>query len=842
MPEPDEFRVKFQHQGSDYDLRLVKGEKSDYSVTINGVRYAVLGDKDKLKTACEILESISLNSVLSSEDLKQKLSVRKDLSFPVQKTVDVSTTTFQGMGAAAAAAGATALMAQVEVKGVAASRAVRETQIREAAETLSRELKEFASKTIKEKGLGQGALLVQVVGVKGYEQPMVFGNRSVNDPTPVDEHSVGRTGSGAKLWAGLLTKILTKKYGKRFQLSDGLGKFASQDVLRKFGKIAPDGRVEVDPKLAERITVEGLICMMAGLEYEMPPIDDNSESTLDQFLRGQEVGEGSILMLYNPEDKVNFYTNNICLIAYPIEKAYKKVLAEDLITKHQLNPNQTLRELLPQLEVHRKECQEKIRKTEEEIKRLRTQQGLAKEIAPHESRLALLRTDLAKLKIPDAALDITLKDLLECDTAYTKPPSSVYVYDTLDLFLMPSNNHHVDYEEIMKRELLRPMGMDQSGFRNVPGAHMDVTYENPDTHKDESRSPPLGHISWHAASFGRTTLTDSAKLARGLSDPRGLVGKDKGVLLSPEELEDVFRAHGHYEGWGLGGAELTCGGRVVDKGGSFNQDQYSFWVDRDSGVGMVAMCNCGRRPDDSLNAFKERVEHVNYPHAKAVVKDKEGTPLGIGLDFFFAHPLKREDVHKVFEGSRGRVALLFDYERAQKGFIHWSGTPLEVEKQADGSFRVITAGRFKDVEIRKFTAKSGKEYLSLSGTSFVEVPKNLPSEADKKHAESEYTNFSGTYVNKERPDWGVLEFRVFDDGKGNRVLAAGEGGKPDSEFVPQGIVKVEANSIMFNGHDRQPPDKIFRFVRESEHAPWRLQVLDYVSKTTRPPIEERPKT
>jgi hypothetical protein len=76
-----------------------------------------------------------------------------------------------------------------------------------------------------------------------------------------------------------------------------------------------------------------------------------------------------------------------------------------------------------------------------------------------------------------------------------------------------------------------------------------------------------------------------------------------------------------------------------------------------------------------------------------------------------------------------------------------------------------------------------------------------------------------------------------EDRKGNILLGAREGVKGD--FVPQGIVKVEPNSILFNGHDRQPPDKIFRFVRESESAPWRLQVLDYASKQF---IEERQKS
>lgn len=201
---------------------------------------------------------------------------------------------------------------------------VQQMQMKEACLTFSRGLKEHASK------LGEGALLVQIVGVKGSEDPLVLGQRSVNDPTtPIDENTIGRTGSGVKLWAGLLTNILTSKYGQFIRMSDGLGRFLPQEALRKFGRINPDG--SNDRELAQKISVEGLIGMMAGLEYEQPDVREKPpETTLDQYLR-YEVGDGSIYMLYDPQDRINFYTNNICFVAYPIEKAYKKVLAAKLI-------------------------------------------------------------------------------------------------------------------------------------------------------------------------------------------------------------------------------------------------------------------------------------------------------------------------------------------------------------------------------------------------------------------------------------------------------------------------------------------------------------------------------
>lgn len=869
MSSPQEMHLRFQHLGTDYNIDLVKGEKADHSVEINGVVYAVLGDQEKLETACKILASVSLDSITSEKDLIGRLSLREDISFPqAQKTDTVGTAIlikpqlpsqekvkklekaqkhldrlkFQRDHTKSGKAGRakkSSLNSQIAIqeKRVQELRADPEIQIKEACEELTHDLREYANKNLR-----QGALLVQVVGVNGAEKPLVFGKRSVNDAIPVrvNENTIGRTGSGAKLWGGLLTNVLTSKYGQYIQMDDGLGKFAPKEALRKFGRIGPDGENIVDAELAKEISVEGLAGMMAGLEYEQPQPRNPPISTLDQFLRGTEIREGSIHILYHPRDKINFYTNNICFVAYPIEKAYKKVLAADLIEQSKLDENETLRDLSPKLETFRKELQEKIKKTEEDIHNMEQLGALDDAIEPYAARLAQLKTDLKKLSIPESALDITLKDLMDCQAAYTQPPESHYIYDLIDLFLMPSNNHQVDYAEIMKRELLAPLGMKNSGFHDVPGTHMDVTFKNDKTGKDESYVPSKDHPMRYGAGFGRTSLSDASKMAKALADPRGLVSEDgETVLLTHEELDNFFKPHGHYEGWGLGGAELTCGGKVIDKGGSLNQDQYSFWVDRESGIGMIVMCNCGRRPDEILNAFKGKIEQINYPKAKQIAKEKEGAPLGITTKHYFDHPLVLEDVHQLFEGTRGRVALLFDYDTAKKGIIHWSGTPLEVEKQDDGAFHVTTAGRFQGLVIRKIEGKaSGKDYLAVGDTSFIEIEAdNLPSKEDVEKAEKQFQAFRGQYSNKEHPEWGTLEFEVLNDESGNILLGARDGSKGD--FVPQSIVKADTNSILFNGHDRQPPDKMFRFVRESEVAPWRLQVLDYASKQF---IEERPKS
>lgn len=85
MTSPNQMNVSFRHLGTDYHINLVQGKKSDHTVEINGMTYAVLGDKDKLKTACEILNSIPLRDISNLEDLKGSLSKLNNLSFLFHK-------------------------------------------------------------------------------------------------------------------------------------------------------------------------------------------------------------------------------------------------------------------------------------------------------------------------------------------------------------------------------------------------------------------------------------------------------------------------------------------------------------------------------------------------------------------------------------------------------------------------------------------------------------------------------------------------------------------------------------------------------------------------------------
>lgn len=85
---PQELGIRFSYSGADYNLNLVRSnEKSPYSVVINGLSYAVLGEENKLSTACELLSSALKTPISNFEDLKERLSSQGDVPFePANRT------------------------------------------------------------------------------------------------------------------------------------------------------------------------------------------------------------------------------------------------------------------------------------------------------------------------------------------------------------------------------------------------------------------------------------------------------------------------------------------------------------------------------------------------------------------------------------------------------------------------------------------------------------------------------------------------------------------------------------------------------------------------------------
>ena len=95
MSGSENFRLSFSY--NDEKFILLRSESSDrQSIKINGVNYAVLGKKQKLNDVVKLLSSISFESILSEDELKQKLSSLKGVSFPAtKKTSDLGEEKFR---------------------------------------------------------------------------------------------------------------------------------------------------------------------------------------------------------------------------------------------------------------------------------------------------------------------------------------------------------------------------------------------------------------------------------------------------------------------------------------------------------------------------------------------------------------------------------------------------------------------------------------------------------------------------------------------------------------------------------------------------------------------------
>ena len=668
-----------------------------------------------------------------------------------------------------------------------------EEPIRTQKEQLEFAYQQFKSDFIaycKSANLGQGALMIQITGIDGAEGALVYGPLSTKDATAVDVNTIGRTGSGAKLWAALLTKIMVKNYSDYITMNDKLEKFVPVETLRKFGNPAPDGTNIPNPELAREITVEAIVAMTAGLEYDDKVPKEGkegaqaAESTLDQLMRGPLICDGAIHFVCDPRDKIAAYSNNIMLAAYPIEKAYKKVLAK---------------EHFPDLSI------------------------------------TLQATSKAD-RLPPELLQVSLNTLLKCQDAYIH---GHYVYDLIDLFLsdLKPSLDNFTYADIMQKELLKPLGMSHSGFQGTKGVEMARVYTDPTTDTVESTMPHPESAAIHAAGYGRTTLHDASILAQGLADPIGLKDKKGTLLLSRKDLDDVFSPHGQYTGWGLGATMLTCNGAVIEKGGSIEGDTFDFWVDRQSGVGMIAMCNCGKRPIALQNAFKTQIEEILHPGTNERALVKEGMPILMSDTEYLAHPLRQDRTTEYFEGTRGKIAIMFDWQNETQGIMHWSGTPFHVEKIENDRFRITTPGRYQNIEVQKVKgAHTQSEYLLIGDTSFTKTNvTEIPTDDQIKSVQALLPDLVGDYINPKRPEWGIIRLEYIEGNDGTRLpTARWLDAKNDfigKKLVPLGTIKVTENSISFNGHDRDdaPPDKIYRFKRNLQDGKWQLEVTDCAS-------------
>ncbi|MBA2369787.1 MAG: serine hydrolase [Candidatus Protochlamydia sp.] len=676
MSGPNEFYTNFCYKDVTYNLHLVKGEKFDHSVQINGNMFAVLGSKEKLETACKILNSVLLDAITSSQDLEGRLSFLNGISFPSSAKIEIvckKTLVISNIG-----------------------------DIPSMINILAEELAPFVPK--------EGGAIV-AISKEGKEPEFInLGSTTVDGGLPPDKDTAALIGSGAKMFTALLSKILEEKGAIVLEEGKGL----TQSKLSDFMKVE-HFQIFENPEAAKNITLESLLSHTSGLQYSA---DDRNNSrsgqSLDEILDGivkhvKIDSSKAIKFANNPADKIYSYSNQIGLVAVCLEKAYKKVLVKELIATSQLKENQTLRKL--SLNV--------------------------------------------KLSIPESAQEFTLKDLLNSSSPYMVNSllEEFYVYDLLDQVLkqfepeksISSKYNEITYADILKRELLEPLGMDKTGFQrpidsNILEACVIKDGSTPKTVKEDIRDPMM-----RGAGGLWSTPNDIMKLARSFSADGSFLDKNKKKLISKQGVTELAKVRGINGKTGLALDE----GPIVGKGGSISTYDFKFKLDTSTGNAMVSMCNF-TGAEKEFNAFISKaiqsLEDLN-PKLKANDHLKDTFKIdALHLETQLAHADSNE-CDEFFTGKQGYVAV----KHTDFGIIvNWNGIKLPA-RGSDKSFVVFGGGSHdgKEILFKEGIGSKKTPYLFIEkGINSVGFMKNSKEEVASPHCldiPKDVTGIDGTY-------------------------------------------------------------------------------------------------
>jgi|GEM_PF-2113171 len=669
MSGPNEFHLSFDHKDTTYDIHLIIAEKSDHSVKINGVTYAVLGSKEKLQMACEILNSVPINAISSSKDLQNRLSSLKDVSFPLSsKIVEVS-------------------KKPLKISDVSEKKSY--------INTLEEELSEFLPN-------GAGAM----VGIlEGGKEPLFInlGATLVDSSIPPNKNTVALIGSGAKIFTALLSKILEEKSIIVLEEKNGLMPSKLSDFIKD-----EHFQIFADPEAAKNITLESLLSHTSGLQYNADDCNNSRDGQsldiiLDSIVKNVKKDPSRAIKFTNiPGDKIYSYSNQIGLVAVCIEKAYKKLLVAELLEKKQLNKNQSLKELSPQLETFRNQLKEKILKIEEEIKSMEQLGAFEDVTVPYKDKLIILNADLQKLTIPDDAQDLTLKDL-------TGSANSFYTYDLINLFLMPSNNHQLDYSAIMKRELLQPLDMENTSFErpknsNVLEACVIKKDSAPKTIKENILDPMM-----RGAGGLWSSPNDIMKLAGSFSMDDGFLDKDKKPLISKKGVAELTQVRGIN---GKTALAFDIEGSVIGKGGGISTYDFKFKLDTTNGNAMVSMCNF-KGDEKAMDGFVTKAIH-SLQDLNPKLQSNQSFETSVKIDSMHLENelnlLKMENCDEFFVGKQGYAGI----KHTDFGIIiNWNGVKLPAIGEGD-HFVIFGGGPHDGKEVLlKFGKTHNTPYLFI---------------------------------------------------------------------------------------------------------------------------------
>jgi len=187
--------------------------------------------------------------------------------------------------------------------------------------------------------LGAGAsVLVAANGEK--PRHLGLGRTSVVGGHPININTAAVIGSGAKMFTGILSKVLEQK--------------GILSLQTKFSEVMEERHFAIfqDPVAAEDITLEMLLSHTSGLQFQADTSNNAREGmTWEKILDGmcedvQQDPQRKIQFTGVPGDGVYAYSNQICLVGMFIETAYNqahpnakdKFTYADILTREVLAP------------------------------------------------------------------------------------------------------------------------------------------------------------------------------------------------------------------------------------------------------------------------------------------------------------------------------------------------------------------------------------------------------------------------------------------------------------------------------------------------------------------------
>lgn len=648
------------------------------------------------------------------------------------------------------------------------------------------------------------------------------------------------------MFTALLAKILEEK--KILPLNSKLSDFFREEHFKIFA----------DPEAAKNITLEMLLSHTSGLQYDADCFNNKrGPLPLDTILSSMD--EGGIYLFANPGDGIYSYSNQIGLAALLIEKSYKKLQAQELIAQGTLGAQQPLGDIYLAIAA----LQGHIEQVQKHLEQLLSEERGSADPDPTRARAILaLERALPQLHRRCAALEensdslskCTFQQVLDAIDARRTTVEGVYVYDLLDQFLAKGGaNNKISYADILRTELLEPLGMHRTSFHKPADSNVVQVYKLKDDGKPSSVEDfeVLDPMMQGAGGLW-SSMGDMMKLGQSLSQayfngkPLMSTTPQPYQLLSSAALEDLATHRGISGQAGLG---IDLEGSVIGKGGGIASYDFKLKVDRSTKSCITSLCNFCDNPlfGEYIKRVEEVPERMNPNLSEKKQEQQRFDSLGIDRPKLKDPPAaKAKEIpaeippfgqfQHFYKGPRGYIAIS-EAGAGKEVKINWNGQLLNTERKSKNRFLILGDKYHAGKEVRFIKGKkSGQSYVviekGLESTPFREIGRN-----DKEWPEigeiikvGQDKNFElfkdaeGTYSTTKPGGPPAIEIKLNNDFKGFSLTF----GK-DSP-VPVVITKISEDNkeVWLMANAGAVPDKLFKLVANEQGR--FLKIADFITK------------